>query len=124
MKIGDYSAINSSRAERLREEARAAGLDFTYRPRRDPVGTRLWVMGRVDLGSYYKGALAGWGIDQRDPTADRDLVELCLSIPLRALPRRRPRPGARPRRLRRPAARAASSTRPARAIRRPTGTRD
>jgi asparagine synthase (glutamine-hydrolysing) len=81
MKIGDYSAIDSDRADRLRGEAISAGLDFSYRPRRDPVGTRLWVMRRVDLGSYAKGVLAGWGVDQRDPTADRDLVELCLSIP-------------------------------------------
>ncbi|HEX4736593.1 MAG TPA: asparagine synthase-related protein [Allosphingosinicella sp.] len=84
MKIGDYSAIDSACAERLRESARAAGLDFDYRPRRDPVGTRLWVMGRVDGGPYHKGHLAGWGIDMRDPTADRALVELCLSIPTEA----------------------------------------
>ena len=84
MKITDYSAIDPTCAERLRESARAVGLDFSYRPRRDPVGTRLWVMGRVDGGSYYKGNLAGWGIDMRDPTADRALVELCLSIPTEA----------------------------------------
>jgi asparagine synthase (glutamine-hydrolysing) len=81
LKIDDYSAIDAGRAERLRGAAGAAGLDFSYRPRRDPVGTRLWAMGRVDLGSYNKGHLGGWGIDTRDPTADRALVELCLSIP-------------------------------------------
>jgi asparagine synthase (glutamine-hydrolysing) len=81
MKISDYSAIAPERAARLRESARAAGLDFSYRPRRDPVGTRLWVMGRVDPGAYNKGRLGGWGVDQRDPTADRALIELCLSIP-------------------------------------------
>jgi asparagine synthase (glutamine-hydrolysing) len=42
---------------------------------------RLWVMRRVDLGCYYKGTLAEWGIDQRDPTADKNLVEFCLSVP-------------------------------------------
>jgi asparagine synthase (glutamine-hydrolysing) len=84
MKISDYSAIDSACAERLRDTARVAGLDFNYRPRRDPVGTRLWVMGRVDGGTYHKGHLAGWGIDMRDPTADRALVELCLSIPAEA----------------------------------------
>ncbi|HEY1604030.1 MAG TPA: asparagine synthase-related protein [Allosphingosinicella sp.] len=84
LKIDDYSAIDRARAARLRETARAAGLDFSYRPRRDPVGTRLWVMARVDAGTYQKGHLAGWGIDYRDPTADRDLVELCLSIPAEA----------------------------------------
>jgi asparagine synthase (glutamine-hydrolysing) len=84
MKVSDYSAIDTACAERLRDSARAAGLDFSYRPRRDPVGTRLWVMGRVDMGTYHKGHIAGWGIDIRDPTADRALVELCLSIPTEA----------------------------------------
>lgn len=81
MDIADYSAIDAGRAASLRDAAQAAGLDFSYRPRRDPVGTRLWVMGRVDPGAYHKGRLGGWGIDTRDPTADRALIELCLAIP-------------------------------------------
>ncbi|WP_416366564.1 asparagine synthase-related protein [Sphingomonas aurantiaca] len=36
---------------------------------------------RVDMGSYNKGTLAGWGIDLRDPTADRRLIEWALSVP-------------------------------------------
>jgi asparagine synthase (glutamine-hydrolysing) len=79
-----YTAINSRRLEQL-ELARIAkerNLDFTYRPRKDGFETRLWVLRRVDLGNSYKGTLAGWGIDQRDPTADRRLVEYCLSVPM------------------------------------------
>jgi asparagine synthase (glutamine-hydrolysing) len=79
--LEDYSAVNPEAAAGLRSEAAAAGLDFSYRPRRDPFGTRLWVLRRVDTGNYNKGVLGGWGIDLRDPTADRNLVELCLSIP-------------------------------------------
>jgi asparagine synthase (glutamine-hydrolysing) len=79
--IENYSAVNPEAAQAMREEAAAVGLDFNYRPRRDPFGTRLWVLGRVDTGNYNKGTLGGWGIDVRDPTADRRLVELCLSIP-------------------------------------------
>ena len=41
-------------------------------------------MRRVDLGNYNKGILAGWGVDQRDPTADRRLAEFCLSLPMEA----------------------------------------
>lgn len=37
---------------------------------------------RYDFGNFRKGALAGWGIDERDPTSDRRLTELCLSMPL------------------------------------------
>jgi asparagine synthase (glutamine-hydrolysing) len=84
MTVDAYSAIDAARAERLRDAAQKAGLDFNYRPRRDPVGSRLWVMRRADSGTYHKGHLAGWGIDVRDPTADRALVELCLSIPTEA----------------------------------------
>ncbi len=36
---------------------------------------------RVDLGNYHAGILGGWGVDQRDPTADRRLVEFCLNVP-------------------------------------------
>jgi asparagine synthase (glutamine-hydrolysing) len=81
LNIADYSAIEPDKAASLIARAAERGLDPSYRPRRDPVGTRLWVMRRVDMGSYNKGALGGWGIDQRDPTADRRLVELCLAIP-------------------------------------------
>lgn len=82
-KVTDYSAINPAAvaACRLDERAAARGLDLTYRPRRDPLEARLWVLRRVDMGNYNKGALAGWGIDTRDPTADRRLIEFCLAVP-------------------------------------------
>lgn len=79
--LEDYSCVNLQSAAKLRDDAAADGLDFSYRPRRDPFGTRRWVLERADLGNYNKGYLGGWGIDMRDPTADRALVELCLRIP-------------------------------------------
>ena len=39
------------------------------------------MMERQDGGDYRNGYLAGWGIDQRDPTSDRRLLEFCLAIP-------------------------------------------
>jgi asparagine synthase (glutamine-hydrolysing) len=82
--VGDYTAINAEAvaASRLAERAAERGLDPSYRPRRDALETRLWVLRRVDPGNYNKGTLAGWGIDQRDPTADRRLIEFCLAVPL------------------------------------------
>lgn len=47
----------------------------------DARGVRLRALRRVDLGNFAKGALAGWGVDLRDPTADRRLVELTLAMP-------------------------------------------
>jgi asparagine synthase (glutamine-hydrolysing) len=79
--IGRFSALRAERAEEVAPKAAARDLDFTFRPWKDPVAMRLWVMGGVDFGNYNKGYLGGWGIDVRDPTADRRLVELCLSIP-------------------------------------------
>ena len=81
--IASYSAIRPDLLARLDLPARAKarGLDLDYRPRRDGFESRLWVLRRVDLGNYVKGALGGWGIDQRDPTADRRLIEFCLSVP-------------------------------------------
>jgi asparagine synthase (glutamine-hydrolysing) len=66
----------------LRQKARERGLDFSYRPRADGVDTRLWVLGRSDIGRYKKGVLAGSGVDFRDPTSDRRLIEYCLRVPL------------------------------------------
>ncbi len=78
--LADYSLV---RAEEAKLQARAGrrGLDLSYRPRRDPVGTRLWVLARTDPGTLNKGILAGWGLDMRDPTADRRLMEFCLRVP-------------------------------------------
>lgn len=82
-KLTDYTAIgpDAVRDFRIAERAAERGLDFAYRPRRDPLETRLWALRRVDTGNYNKGHLAGWGIDVRDPTADRRLVEFCLAVP-------------------------------------------
>jgi asparagine synthase (glutamine-hydrolysing) len=79
--LADYSAIDPASGEFISAEAREAGLDFSYRPRRDPLEARLWVLRRTDLGNYNKAMVAGWRIDARDPTADRRLIEMCLAIP-------------------------------------------
>ena len=44
--------------------------------------TRLTTLHRIDAGNYLKGTLAAWGIDCRDPTADRRLVEFSLAVPM------------------------------------------
>jgi asparagine synthase (glutamine-hydrolysing) len=78
--LADYSLVRAEEAE-LQAQAGRRGLDLSYRPRRDPVGTRLWVFARTDPGTLNKGILAGWGLDMRDPTADRRLMEFCLRVP-------------------------------------------
>ncbi len=66
---------------RLEARAKARQLDLAYRPWKDGHAARLWALRRGDRGPHQKGVLAGWGIDVRDPTADRRLVEFCLAVP-------------------------------------------
>jgi asparagine synthase (glutamine-hydrolysing) len=83
-RLTDYTLINPDAiaAAGVMERASERGLDSSYRPRRDALETRLWVLSRSDPANYQKGVLAGWGIDTRDPSADRRLVEFCLRVPL------------------------------------------
>lgn len=82
--LAGYSAISAERVEALDipRLARERELDLSYRPWRNGFDARVWMLRRVDVGNHNKGFLAGWGIDHRDPTADRRLVEFCLSVPM------------------------------------------
>jgi len=81
--VRKYTAIRGDRLVSLDlpRLAKERGSDFFCRPRKRAFESRLWALSRVDLGNYNKGILAGWGIDQRDPTADKRLVEYCLRVP-------------------------------------------
>lgn len=59
----------------------AQGIDGTAQPWRDGVARRLAILRGIDLGEVNKGLLGGWGVDYRDPTADRRVVEYCLRVP-------------------------------------------
>lgn len=84
--LGDYSALNPALAAEMNMAARAEALghDLASQPRIDGFDARLRVMQRVDQGNFNKGVLGGWGIDTRDPTADRRLTEFCLGLPSEA----------------------------------------
>ena len=47
----------------------------------DSRSERLAALQRAETADYAKGTLARWRIDERDPTADRRLVEFCLAVP-------------------------------------------
>lgn len=79
--LGVYTALRMEASWGIESRAGRRGLDLAHQPWRDSVALRIWALDRVDMGVYNKGMLGGWGIDMRDPTADRDLVELCLAIP-------------------------------------------
>lgn len=48
----------------------------------DSTATRWQMLRRVDPGSLNKGVQLRWNIELRDPTADRELVEFCMQVPI------------------------------------------
>jgi asparagine synthase (glutamine-hydrolysing) len=78
--LADFTALNPALLPAMRQRARASARDLADRSR-DPRDAWTWGLERVDFGNFNKGALGGWGVDLRDPTADRRLIELCLTIP-------------------------------------------
>jgi asparagine synthase (glutamine-hydrolysing) len=89
VQINARLAGGSSKAHRphLLTERWAAEIDNSHNPGRDTVpprdsyAMRRTLLQSVDPGTHRKGSLAGFGIDERDPTADRQLIEFCLSLP-------------------------------------------
>lgn len=51
------------------------------RPPRNTYQDRIETILNTSIGSFRKGNLAQFGIDERDPTSDRRVIEFCLSLP-------------------------------------------
>ena len=81
--ISDYCAISADRLAEidLCARARERRWDLALRPASDGHLERLLWLGEADAGCYGKGTLAGWQIDERNPLADRRLLEYCLAVP-------------------------------------------
>jgi asparagine synthase (glutamine-hydrolysing) len=79
--LRQYAPVNMARIDEIDRKARERAIDFSYRPRADSFETRTWVLGRFDSASYVKGMLGEFGLSMRDPTADKRVVEFCLSVP-------------------------------------------
>ncbi|HEX8442624.1 MAG TPA: asparagine synthase-related protein [Allosphingosinicella sp.] len=68
-----------------RVAARSADEFWSSKPAADSRAVRLMLLRRQSHGGSRKSALARWGIDERDPTSDRRLLEFCLSLPTEML---------------------------------------
>lgn len=79
-----YSAVHPDLAAQLDARRELMGVGLAKRPK-DHFAERIRRICQYDFGEWRKGTLGGWGIDERDPTADRRLIEFCLSLPLDAL---------------------------------------
>jgi asparagine synthase (glutamine-hydrolysing) len=82
--LSDWSVVRPAFLARhdLRDQAEAMACDLRNVARGDGRALRLAMLDRTD----HRGILAAsarrlFGVDTRDPTSDRQLIELCLSIP-------------------------------------------
>ena len=80
--ITDYTAIHPDFMRRMGHGARvrATGWDLSYRPWADGRRMRIAVLDHLDNGDY-RVADNTVGLEVRDPTADRRLIEFCLAVP-------------------------------------------
>lgn len=62
----------------------AQSSGWEVKPARNSKDRRWNYLQTYDPGNYRKRSLARWGIEERDPTADRALVEFCFSLPAEA----------------------------------------
>jgi len=69
------------RAE-MAAQSQHAGWDIL--PPRNSKDRRWKLLQSFDSGNFRKRSLARWGIEERDPTMDRRLVEFCFSLPAEA----------------------------------------
>ncbi|MBV9931119.1 MAG: asparagine synthetase B [Alphaproteobacteria bacterium] len=81
----EVTALHPALRAALAEEQRSLGVGAARRPNDYFAYARQAFLTEMDFGQYRKGILGGWGIDKRDATADRRLVEFCLSLPLEML---------------------------------------
>jgi len=80
--LTDYTAVHPQFLQRMNHKARvaASGWELSYRPWADGRRMRIAVLDRLDNGDYLVAANAS-GLERRDPTGDRRLIEFCLAVP-------------------------------------------
>lgn len=81
-RMHDYALVRPGSASCGPFGSRRAGeVDYSLQPRADARRWRAETLGSIDYGTINKGLLAAWGLDLRDPLADRRMIELTLAIP-------------------------------------------
>ncbi len=75
-----HTALSGARWQDLAERG-VLGTGSDSPTGRSAWDRRLAVLRRIDTANYTKGVLAGWGVDMRDATCDRRLIEFCLAVP-------------------------------------------
>jgi len=80
--VFDYSSINPAWSRQVNSEKRARmmGFDLSHQPSWQGRQQRITTLYRIDAGEYYASTNLH-GMEDRDPTADRELMAFCLAIP-------------------------------------------
>jgi asparagine synthase (glutamine-hydrolysing) len=76
-----FSALHPSLRAGVARRQEESSQGLAHRPN-DNFAEAMAAFREMDFGQLRKGALAGWGVDERDATADRRLIEFCLSLPI------------------------------------------
>jgi asparagine synthase (glutamine-hydrolysing) len=76
-----FSALHPSLRAAISQRQEEGRFGLAHRPN-DNFAEAMVAFREMDFGQLRKGALAGWGVDERDATADRRLIEFCLSLPI------------------------------------------
>jgi asparagine synthase (glutamine-hydrolysing) len=77
--VGGATLLQGDLRQEMEERRQAENR--SYQPEKDEKAFRLRLLQGAETGNSRKGGLGHWRIDGRDPTADRRLVEFCLSLP-------------------------------------------
>lgn len=76
--IADHSFLRDDMLERSRSSRRG---ESDFRASGDSYQDRLNLLRAMDVGVFRKGAFAEAGIDERDPMADRRLIDFSFTLP-------------------------------------------
>jgi asparagine synthase (glutamine-hydrolysing) len=80
-----YSAINLNYAKEigLKRLMKKSGHDPLFRKKKNPLDSRIKLIkpGRNQMGSLWQNNGSNYGIEVRDPTIDKQLMQFCLSVP-------------------------------------------
>jgi asparagine synthase (glutamine-hydrolysing) len=79
-----FTALHPARIDQLEVQREDLRLGLAQWPKNNFEESRRRIS-QHDFGELRKGTLSGWGVDERDPTADRRLIEFCLSLPIEML---------------------------------------
>lgn len=74
----EQSYVRREWLERTRDRSRKSARDLLHG---SPAERRLTLIRAQDIGVFRKGALGESGVDERDPTADRRVIEFSLRLP-------------------------------------------